>query len=63
MEPEAMVEGGDCAVATIHNTGRGAGSGIDVDLRTAVVAEMRGGKLVRLEVFDSRAKALEAAGL
>ena len=32
-------------------------------MRFAVLAEVRAAKLVRLEVFETRAKALEAAGL
>ena len=63
MEPEEIVGEGDKVVATIHNTGRGAESGIEIDMRTAVVAEVRDARLVRLEVFPSRAEALEAAGL
>jgi ketosteroid isomerase-like protein len=63
MEPEAMVSGGDYVVATIHNTGRGSGSGIEVEARTGVLVEIRDAKLVRLEVFETRSEALEAAGL
>jgi ketosteroid isomerase-like protein len=63
MEPQDIVSGGDYVVATIHNTGRGAQSGLQVDLRTAVLIEVRGAKLARLEVFQTRAEALAAAGL
>jgi ketosteroid isomerase-like protein len=63
MEPEAVVSEGDYVVAEIHNTGRGEGSGLEVEVRTAVLVEIRDGKLVRLEVFETRAEALEAAGL
>jgi ketosteroid isomerase-like protein len=63
MEPEAMVDGGDYVIATIHNTGQGTGSCIEVDMRTAVLVEIRDAKLVKLEVFETRAEALEAAGL
>ena len=62
-EPEAMVDAGDYVVATIHNTGRGASSGAAVEMRVPVVLEIREGKLVRLEVFETRAEALEAVGL
>ncbi|MDX6615045.1 MAG: SnoaL-like polyketide cyclase [Solirubrobacterales bacterium] len=63
MEPEAIVSGGDYVVATIHNTGRGSGSGVEVEARTGVLVEIRDAKLARLEVFETRAEALEAAGL
>jgi ketosteroid isomerase-like protein len=63
MEPEAFVDEGERVVATIHNTGQGSSSGIEVDLHTAVLAEFRDAKLVSLEVFETRAEALEAAGM
>ncbi len=44
-------------------TGRGKGSGVDVDVQGAHVWKMRDGKVVRLEIFSNREKALEAAGL
>jgi ketosteroid isomerase-like protein len=62
-EPEAMVDAGDYVVATIHNTGRGASSRAAVEMRVPVVLEIREDKLVRLEVFETRAEALEAVGL
>ena len=62
-EPEAMVDAGDYVVATIHNTGRGASSGAAVEMDVPVVLEIREDKLVRLEVFETRAEALEAVGL
>jgi ketosteroid isomerase-like protein len=62
MEPEDMIGKGDRVVATIHNTGRGTRSGVEVDLRTAVVADFRDSKLTRLEVFKTRTDALKAAG-
>jgi ketosteroid isomerase-like protein len=62
-EPEAMVDAGDYVVATIHNTGRGVSSGAAVEMHVPVVLEIREDKLVRLEVFETRAEALEAVGL
>lgn len=55
--------GGDYVVATIHNTGQGRGSGIEVDMRTAVLVEIRDAKVVKLDAFETRTEALEAAGL
>ena len=63
MEPEAVVAEGDYVVATIHTTGRGASTGVEVNMRFAVLVEIRDSKLVRLEVFETRAEALEAGGL
>ena len=63
MEPTELVSEGDFVVATIENTGQGGGSGISVDMRTGVLAELQHGQLVRLEVFKTRREALEAVGL
>jgi ketosteroid isomerase-like protein len=63
MYAERLVDAGNYAVATIHNIGRGKGSGVDIDMRTAVLYEFRDGKVVRVEVYGTRAEALEAAGL
>jgi ketosteroid isomerase-like protein len=61
--PERPISRGDCVVATIHNTWRGKSSGVAIDMRFAVVAQLRDDKLVRFEVFETRAEALEAVGL
>jgi hypothetical protein len=49
------------AWGTIHVRARQ--SGIDTDIPVGAVAEFRGGKVVRLQVFDSKEKALKAVGL
>ena len=43
--------------------GRGRGSGVTVDTEGAHVWTLRDGKVVRLEAFADRAKALAAVGL
>jgi hypothetical protein len=49
-------------VVLCRYTGRGKGSGLDVDTEGAHLWTMRDGRAVRLEVFSSRERALEAAG-
>ena len=42
---------------------RGRGSGIELEADTAVVFEVRDGRVVRIEGYMDRAQALEAAGV
>jgi ketosteroid isomerase-like protein len=63
-EPEEMIDlGDDRVLALIHLTGRGKGSGIEVDNRGADLVTYKKGKLVRWVAYQDRAQALEAAGL
>jgi ketosteroid isomerase-like protein len=47
----------------IHQTARGAGSGVPVEFDTWFVYRVSGGKVSRLEMFNEREQALEAVGL
>jgi uncharacterized protein len=62
-EAEDYVASGEFVVALTRYTGRGKESGATVDTQGAHLWTMRDGKVIRLEVFSSRSKALEAAGL
>ncbi len=62
-EAEEYVPAGEFVVVMCRYTGRGKGSGVDIDTRGAHVWKMRDGRGIRLEVFSDRNKALEAAGL
>ena len=46
-----------------RHRGRGRESGIDMDFRVFYVQRYRDGKLARVEMFFSRAQALDAVGL
>jgi ketosteroid isomerase-like protein len=63
IEAEEFTEAGDQVLAVIHLTGRGAGSGMDIDQRFFQVYAVRNGKIIRMVEFVRRAEALEAAGL
>jgi uncharacterized protein len=63
IEAERYISAGDFVVVLCRYTGRGKESGVAVDTAGAHVWTMREGKAVRLEIFSSRRKALEAAGL
>jgi ketosteroid isomerase-like protein len=47
----------------VHESGRGQGSGIEIDGRYFNVLTVRNGKIVRKVEFTQRSDALEAAGL
>ena len=61
--PEEFIDAGDRVLVTVHFSGRGRGSGIEVDTRLYEVYGLREGKIVRMDEFTDRAEALEAAGL
>ena len=62
-EAEEYLPADDHVVVLTRYTGRGRGSGASVDTPGAHLWTLRDGKVIRLEIFSSRSKALEAAGL
>lgn len=62
MEVEDVVEEGDRVVATMLSVMRGR-DGIEVAARNAWLLTIRDEKLLRLDMFQTRGEALEAAGL
>jgi uncharacterized protein len=62
-EAEEFMTNGEFVVVLARYSGRGKESGVTVDSEGAHVWTMRDGKAIRLEVFSSRSRALEAAGL
>ena len=54
---------GDKVFVTVHHFGRGKSSGVDVKMENWQVFTLRQGRIVRWEVYGTRPKALEAAGL
>jgi ketosteroid isomerase-like protein len=60
---EQIVEEGDAVVASIHVTGTGKGSGVEVDVRLHLLFKVREQKIVYLFEHTDRTEALEAAEL
>jgi ketosteroid isomerase-like protein len=54
---------GDRVLLLATHRGRGRTSGVEVHGQTAYLYGVRDGKIVRVELYSSRARALEAAGL
>lgn len=62
-EAEEFIASGDFVVVLTRYTGRGKGSQVAVDTQGAHVWTLRDGRVIRLEVFSSRERALAAAGI
>jgi uncharacterized protein len=58
-EAEEYIEMGDYVVVLATYQGRGRGSGVEISQEGAHVFKLRDGKVVRLEIFASREKALQ----
>ena len=61
-EPTEFIDGGDRVVVVVRWRGRGR-DGIDLEQTIVDVYTFRNGLIVRLEGFDRKSAALEAAGL
>ena len=54
---------GDVVFLFATHHGRGRASGVEVHGQTGYLYRLRGGKIVRVELYRSRAEALKAVGL
>lgn len=61
--PEHFADAGERVLVTVHFSGRGRSSKVQVDARLYEVYTLSGGKIVRMDEFSDRTAALEAAGL
>ncbi len=59
-EADEYVEHGDYVIVLATYHGQGKGSGVEIRQEGAHVFKLRDGKVVRLEIFASRARAIEA---
>ena len=63
-EPERFEEPEEgCVVMPFHASGRGRGSGVEVDAQAAAIWTVRGGKISRMQLFPTEREAFEAVGL
>ena len=62
-EPEQLIEAGPDVVALLRSTGRGRGSGVEVERETAMVWSVREGRATVVRFFRDRAEALRAPRL
>ena len=63
VELEELIDAGRDVVAVTRHHGTGRASGVTVGAPVAYVFTVRDGKLARMQIFNTRAEAREAAGL
>jgi ketosteroid isomerase-like protein len=63
IEVEEIVDAGDAVLVLIHHTAHGHSSGLDLDSHDGMLYAFREGKVVSLDYYTGRERALEAAGL
>jgi ketosteroid isomerase-like protein len=63
LEAEEFIDAGDSVIVVSRGRGRSKRGGPDVEHWIAALWAFRGGKVVRMTGYESRADAMEAAGL
>jgi uncharacterized protein len=63
VEPVEFIDAGDHVVALVRLSGKGEGSGVNVEMATYNVLTFRDGMVARRRLYTDRAEALEAVGL
>jgi ketosteroid isomerase-like protein len=63
LSPQEFIDAGDQVVVLQHELRRGRGSGVEVESETAVLFELRDGRVIRMQGFMNPDEALAAAGL
>jgi ketosteroid isomerase-like protein len=62
-EAHEIIDAGECVVACVRTTGRGAASGATFDVEGAILHRFERGRIVEMREYGERAEALQAAGL
>ena len=63
LEPREFIPSGDQVVTLIHEFRRGKGSGVELEVDTAVVATVHDGRIVKLAGYMDQDAARKAAGI
>jgi ketosteroid isomerase-like protein len=63
IHPERLIDAGNRVVVFQREFQRGRGSGLELEVETASVIDLRDGRVVRIQGYMDRAAALRAAGL
>ena len=63
IDPVRFIDAGERVVVIQHEYQRGRGSGVEIEIDTASVLDVRGGRIVRIQPYMNPAAALEAVGL
>jgi ketosteroid isomerase-like protein len=62
-EPEEFIDADDAVIVVIRMHATGMGSGVELDRQDALVYRLRDDKIVRTDYYNSKAQALDAAGV
>jgi ketosteroid isomerase-like protein len=60
---ETFIDAGDDVIVSLRLRGRGTASGVEVEMTRCNVHRLRDGLATRVELFETKAEALKAAGL
>jgi uncharacterized protein len=63
IETREYIDAGDAVVIVYRQGGTGRGSGVKTERDFFAIYDLRGSKVVRYRMYESREEALEAAGL
>jgi ketosteroid isomerase-like protein len=63
LELQEFIDAGDAVVAVFLLKAKPRGSSVDVERQDGIVYRLRDAKIIRLDYYNSRHQALEAAGL
>jgi len=63
LEPLEFIDAGDQLVVPVRFGGRARHTGIEVEFRATHVFTFHDGKATRMDIYESKAEALEAVGL
>ena len=63
VEPKEFIDAGEYVVAVVRMRTKGLGSGIELNRQDAVVYRCDHGKISRVDYYNNKEQALEAAGL
>jgi len=63
IDVEELTDLGEHVLARLRERGRGKGSGVEVERELFQLFTIRGDRIVRLRMYDTRPEALEAVGL
>jgi len=63
LEPLEFIDAGDQLVVPVRFGGRARNTGIEVEFRATHVFTIHDGKVTRMDIYESKAEALEAVGL
>jgi ketosteroid isomerase-like protein len=64
LEPAEVIDAGKDRVLVVHHEhGAGKGSGVPFERRWAMLYTLQAGQIVKLDLFTTRERALEAVGL